>query len=610
MLTCLLPVIGNASYQDIPDSKHSPDSEYSSYQSPPVHGYNSSLDNGYQSKHNDEFSASSDTGIFDMSDDFINGAMMKCKTDITNENSDSSMSLNDINVCIMSRNFSNDLTSDLEIDIDDLQQSKMEKIPLLGHREKTKLKRYDSEHFKLDYSNNSRDIIPNPNLISHPNINTACKSFLDQHYSQNYGDVRQNQSHIEQVHSDRATPSTQSKKNRYKRSSSANPSPVPPLNIDNNSEHEQKTVLQQIYTNKTSKAHQSSHISNYENTHKSPIEHTQKSETPEINLTSITNHLAVNDQDHQENDTQKIKKKKCQQINIEESLNDQSKMVVYNNKGQQTPSGQQTGSKSVFINSPTCNFGQINSGASSNGSDQHRSVQRITPRFKGQMAEQILENVSDNLIFAIQTSIAKHVCAAFPDFIKITIKKFVTLLKEHPSDIESTMEDYMKFCLLNQRSLPYIMRDNRQSATQQLGIYTYAQAAVSHQDGIINKVKRNVIDEIRLWFNVFLNIDENTYSKVEKIIDDMLIPLSDVLTRATFQVLDTDEYLPLTKGGCLCFGRCFGGKKISKETKHKLVAGLTGVLAGALKFIVGDTLAEGAKDTAIGIWDAIAELNE
>jgi hypothetical protein len=34
------------------------------------------------------------------------------------------------------------------------------------------------------------------------------------------------------------------------------------------------------------------------------------------------------------------------------------------------------------------------------------------------------------------------------------------------------------------------------------------------------------------------------------------------------------------------------------------------VLAGVIGVVIGDTLASGAKETAMGIWNAVTELNE
>ena len=232
--------------------------------------------------------------------------------------------------------------------------------------------------------------------------------------------------------------------------------------------------------------------------------------------------------------------------------------------------------------------------------------QDSTPRMKTDEFVAMLPRIESNFVQALCGCIKKHLYQAYPAFINVTVKEFCKIMKENPSSIKVSIEEYMSHALMDHEHFQYITRGNR-SPRQTLGVYSYAQAAVNDDDGIINKVKRNVMDEMFSWINVFFNVNEGVLLNIEDFLDRLLEELSERITEATFDLLNQSEYLDQSGG----FLRNFDFLKgVSKETKSQIANRLKGTICGVIESQLGSNFIDNVNGLAKSVCRAVVERED
>ena len=232
--------------------------------------------------------------------------------------------------------------------------------------------------------------------------------------------------------------------------------------------------------------------------------------------------------------------------------------------------------------------------------------QDSTPRMKTDEFVAILSRIDDNFDNALRGCIKRYLYQAYPAFINVTVKEFCEIMKKNPSSMQASMEEYINHVLMNHEHFQYITRGNR-PPRQTLGVYSYAQAAVNDDDGIINKVKRNVMDEMFSWINVFFNVNEKVTSNIEIFLDRLLEEFSDRITEVTFDLLNQSEYLDQPSG---FLGNFNLFKGVSKETKSQIANRLKGTICGVIESQLGSNFIDNVKGLAKSVCRAVVERED
>ncbi|MDR1366914.1 MAG: hypothetical protein LBJ13_03360 [Puniceicoccales bacterium] len=201
--------------------------------------------------------------------------------------------------------------------------------------------------------------------------------------------------------------------------------------------------------------------------------------------------------------------------------------------------------------------------------------------------------------------IKKHFFDALPDFIRLTVTGFEQALENGGVD-ECSLAEFFDLSLVDPDTFAYITRDQR-PPRQSVAIYGYATDAIMRRDGIINRIKRNIIDEILMIIQLLITPDlpDEVIAQLENYIDHLLAQIVPPLNRAMFEVLQSEMAAEIATR--CCFGWC---RKLKKEDKQNLVRGILHVLGGVLGGIFGEVVTHGADEIATGICGIIAARGE
>ncbi|MDR2812655.1 MAG: hypothetical protein LBB05_02630 [Puniceicoccales bacterium] len=199
--------------------------------------------------------------------------------------------------------------------------------------------------------------------------------------------------------------------------------------------------------------------------------------------------------------------------------------------------------------------------------------------------------------------VQKYFFDALPAFVDLTVTGFRQIIR-NGSISECSLEEYFTFSLIEPDTFQYVTRDQR-PPRESVAIYGYATDAVMGRDGIINRVKRNIMDEILMILQFFImhNIPDELIAQLENYVDHVLGQIVPALKQAMFEILR--DIVAEMATGC-----CSWCKKLSKEDKKNLTRGICHMLGGVLGRIFGEGFELGADELANGICGIIANQNE
>jgi hypothetical protein len=195
----------------------------------------------------------------------------------------------------------------------------------------------------------------------------------------------------------------------------------------------------------------------------------------------------------------------------------------------------------------------------------------------------------------ISTLIRKNFFDAFPAFVNLTVEGFKQANKRGEID-ECSLEEFFNLSLVDSNTFQYVTRDSR-PARESVAIYGYAIGAIMAQDGIINRIKRNIMDEIITIFQSLIttNLPDGIIEQLEDYINHLLEQIVPSLKQIMFEILRSDEVAEVATG---CCGWC---KKLKKKDKENLTRGICHMMGGMLGTVFGEGFEHGANELAEGI---------
>jgi hypothetical protein len=161
-----------------------------------------------------------------------------------------------------------------------------------------------------------------------------------------------------------------------------------------------------------------------------------------------------------------------------------------------------------------------------------------------------IDQQEQGLARIIPISIRKHACDALPAFVNLTVTGFKRAIKEGGVN-ECSFETFFTFSLVDPDTLQYITRDQR-PPRESIAIFGYATDAVEGRDGIINRIKRNIMDEILLIIQSLIapNPPDEVVLQLEQYVDQQLARIVPSLKRAMFEILRSDMVAEVATGCC------------------------------------------------------------
>ncbi|MDR2371583.1 MAG: hypothetical protein LBD60_00315 [Puniceicoccales bacterium] len=204
---------------------------------------------------------------------------------------------------------------------------------------------------------------------------------------------------------------------------------------------------------------------------------------------------------------------------------------------------------------------------------------------------------------AIPILIKKHFWDALPAFVDLTLTGFKRAIKEGGVN-ECSLEELFTLSLMDSDTFQYVTRDRR-PPRESVAIYGFATDAIMGRDGIINRIKRNIMDEILMIIQLLItpNIPDEVIEQLEAYVDHLLRGICPDLKRAIFEILRSDEVAEVATS---CCGWC---RKLTKENKKNLTMGICHMLGAMLGRIFGDGFEHGADELAQGICGIINAQN-
>ncbi|MDR1907063.1 MAG: hypothetical protein LBQ03_02505 [Puniceicoccales bacterium] len=214
-----------------------------------------------------------------------------------------------------------------------------------------------------------------------------------------------------------------------------------------------------------------------------------------------------------------------------------------------------------------------------------------------------LEQQERGLAQMIPILIKKHFFDALPAFVDLTVIGFKRTLRERGIN-ECSLEELFTFSLVHPDTFQYVTRDQR-PPRESVAIYGYATDAIMGQDGIINRIKRNIMDEILMVIQLLIapNIPDEVGVQLEQYVDHLLLRIIPPLKQAMFEILRSD----LVTEVATCCGWC---RKLKKENKESLTRGICHMLGAVFGRLFGAGFEQGADELANGICGIIAAHSE
>ncbi|MDR2200693.1 MAG: hypothetical protein LBN94_01060 [Puniceicoccales bacterium] len=202
--------------------------------------------------------------------------------------------------------------------------------------------------------------------------------------------------------------------------------------------------------------------------------------------------------------------------------------------------------------------------------------------------------------------IKKYFYAILPAFVDLTLHSFEVEITGARGLKNSELEEIFNLSLVDPDTFQYVTRDQR-PAKVSVAIYGYAEQSIEGKDGILNKIKRNVMDEIVLWLSALISpqIPGAVIQQVEHFLDDFFRQMMSPLKQAMFTVLKNfkDEF-DENSYSC-CWKRC---KKITPATRARIADGVAKTVGAVVDHFVGNGFSAGVVGLAGGLWNAFHEM--
>lgn len=213
-------------------------------------------------------------------------------------------------------------------------------------------------------------------------------------------------------------------------------------------------------------------------------------------------------------------------------------------------------------------------------------------RFNADPDEDSEENRNKNFVHILQILIAKHFSNAFPEFVQLIIEGY-----EHKN---CSFAELVEFVLHEPNEYEYVKRDRRQPR-KLVAMHCYVEDAISGEDGIVNRVKRNIIDEIIMWLSLsYPELPDEFIDQLDHVVTNAMAPIVDALRKAVILELQHSDFDAdyVMCCGCKC-------KKLSPEAKQQIkeqiLSGVGGILHGVTKKFLGEEVADGVSNLFSGI---------
>ncbi|MDR2807078.1 MAG: hypothetical protein LBB11_02895 [Puniceicoccales bacterium] len=212
----------------------------------------------------------------------------------------------------------------------------------------------------------------------------------------------------------------------------------------------------------------------------------------------------------------------------------------------------------------------------------------------------------------VMALLKKHFSYALPSFIKLTTKAFKEKVASNGGIDDCSLEQLFSLALLDQNTFAYVTRDQR-PICKSVSVYGYVSEAVGGEDGIINKIKRNIMDEIILWISALVPIgdveqQQHIIQLLEDFLNDFLLQMAQALKQMMFALLSRNEGSYNVEDSAGCCG-CQTLNKITPATKQKIVSGLTNMIGQTIDHFLGSGFSQNVCQLANGIFSAIEEMN-
>ena len=175
------------------------------------------------------------------------------------------------------------------------------------------------------------------------------------------------------------------------------------------------------------------------------------------------------------------------------------------------------------------------------------------------------------------------------EILKPTIKRhFVT---ELPRILKLVTEGYKRgdatsfshaldLALENPDVYSYVTRRGSQDPLEMVGLYQHISTTVAGENGIVNIVKNNIMDELMRWLTFIDHRHiENIAPDLESVVNVMMTPIVNALKIALFGYMEHQILSDAEEIGC-CAG-CKSGK-LSPEVKRNIAMGVTGIFTTAI----------------------------
>ncbi|MDR1435437.1 MAG: hypothetical protein LBI77_03475 [Puniceicoccales bacterium] len=198
--------------------------------------------------------------------------------------------------------------------------------------------------------------------------------------------------------------------------------------------------------------------------------------------------------------------------------------------------------------------------------------------------------------------IKKHFSDALPAFVALTRKGFKEEIGRRGGIDDCSLDQLLNFALVDPDTFRYLTRGERPER-RSIAVYGYASNAIEGHDGIINRIKRNIMDDFILWVSALIspNIPRKAINQLENFLDKLLEQVIPSLKQSMFTLLRSDFMIDSV--GCCRFCR-----KITPETRQQIASGAVNIIGSVLNHFLGDGFKEGAWNLAIGIFNAINEI--
>ncbi|MDR0444934.1 MAG: hypothetical protein LBG98_01435 [Puniceicoccales bacterium] len=193
----------------------------------------------------------------------------------------------------------------------------------------------------------------------------------------------------------------------------------------------------------------------------------------------------------------------------------------------------------------------------------------------------------------INANLKQQLSIAFAGFVEALVQKI-----EVEGIRDLSHQEFLMAHLKHEATFCYLRRADR-SEREQMALYTYTDAAVAADDGLFNKVKRNVLDEVYMLiglYNALVGrisphdlIDEREFLQyVEFHINTVLDTMLSHVTGAVFSLLSELISEP-------CCG-CLSKTKLSYNERVQLASSTGRLLKGVLKKFLDKDIVEGVSE--------------